>query len=388
MRLQGVSDGTLYALDGRTLLAGSDPESLSPRSRLPTPERGWDRRRLLHADGAVRRALTWLIGDFATATVHPLGGDDLLATTGRRLLSSHDGGRSWQRRRTLPASSPPFGVLPSAVCHHEGTTYLGEYPLDTDATPKLLRSPDRGRTWSAIELSDVRHVHGVQADPYGGDVWVTTGDADPACRIGRIRGDRVEPIGGGSQRWRAVELAFTPSAVLWGMDCVYADRNHVFRLGRDALAAGEPIPTRVHSVDAPVFFSATLSSDGTTWVAFSTAAEPGRDSTAPDRAAVGDSRASVVAAAAESNFEEWTRLASYPRYRSPADRLPVDGLPAANAYAFLASTDDRLYVNPFNTARDAGRIYEVDPTEAACDADGDAAAAGGTGAATPGTRGR
>ena len=362
MRLQGVAGGNLFATDGQDLFVGPDPESLTLRSRLPTPTDAGLPGRALRDVRPVNRLLRWVVGDFQTTTAHPVTPQTVLATAGRDLFVSNDGGRNWSGRHRVHGSSPPFGVLPSAVCKHDGTLFVGEYPLAHDVTPRIFRSPDLGRSWSVIELPDVRHVHAVQSDPFDGDVWVTTGDADAECSIGRLRGDGVEPIGGGSQRWRAVEPAFTPSAVLWGMDCAY-ERNRIFRLDRDQLGNNEPEPQVVHTVDNSVFYSAVVPGDGTTTVAFSTVGGGGTDSSAPERSVSTGECADVVVSGSGSEFTDWTELATFRRRRSVTTRLALDRLPTANAYVFLAALGGRLIVNPFNTVDHNCELLSIDTTD-------------------------
>lgn len=367
MRLHGCHDGRLYASEGRTVLRETDSLSFEPIGKLPVPGDGLERiGRYLTTGRPVKPLLERFVGDFATATVRPLTREDLVATVGRWILTSHDGGRQWHIRRRLPASSPPFGVLPSAICYHDATLYVGEYPTSPTAPPNLLRSDDLGRTWTATEIPGVRHVHAVQRDPHDGSLWLTTGDADAECSIGRLVDGVFTPIGGGSQRWRAVELAFTPSAVLWGMDCLYADRNHLFRLDRTAFEDtdhDELSPERVHSVGGSVFYSGVLDRDGETLVAFSTAAESGTDSTAPLETSEGTSEATIVASSSSSDFTDWNEIRQYRRRRSIADHVPGNRIPTANAYVYLVAASDRgLFVNPYNTASENGTIELIPPS--------------------------
>lgn len=384
MRLAGIDDGTAYGYDGRGVverrpgngggttridLDGCVAEAI-PRARfarvgsLPSPDGTSLARRLVTGRyGWLGRAI---VGDVATATVHRVSDTDWLATVGRHLFTSHDDGRSWQHRHALAPSSGPSGVLPSAVCRHDGTLYLGEYPLGDDV-PRVLSSSDDGRTWStALELPGVRHVHAVQRDPFGGDVWLTTGDADDECHIGRLDetgdGTTFEPIGGGTQDWRAVELAFTPEAVLWGVDCGYAAVNRLYRLDRDELRAAGPTPTVVGETRNSVYYAATVPVDGASVVAFATAAETGQDRTNPDGETTGDTVARVHVADSCSGYSEWTVLGTFRKRARPADYLP--GVPSANAYVYLATDPETgLYLNPYNTSVGNGQVLRVPPDQ-------------------------
>lgn len=357
MRLQGIRDGRLYATDGRDVLVRREGGAFDRVGRLPRPD-GLAQRALLSR--RTRPLTTRLVGAVSTVNVWSLSESDLLATRGRQVLVSGDGGQRWIRTRKLPESSGPMGVLPSAVAHHDGITYLGEYPLDSATTPRVLASRDGGRTWrTVLSLPDVRHVHAVQRDPYTDDLWITTGDADAESHIGRLRDGAFEIVGGGSQDWRAVELAFTPSSVLWGVDCAYADENRIYRLDRADLDSDPEARTAVHSVGGSVFYATSIQIDGETIVVFSTAMEAGRDSTGPAGQSADAARGVVVAASSATDFTEWQELATYQRARCLAE-YAGGLLPRANGYVFLAADPAQgLFVNPYNSATAHGTIQHV-----------------------------
>lgn len=367
MKLGGVHEGTVYGTEYRTVLveAGGGFDAVG---RLPVPAGGraglsyrlWTGRPL-------KSLVERYVGRFATVNVWPVTETVLVASGDRWLFVSEDGGQSWRTSLELPPSSGPMGILPTAFCQRDGEWYVGEYPLDTDATPRVLRSDDRGETWSTrLALPEVRHVHSVQADPYTGEVWVTTGDAGEACSIGRLRADGLDRLGSGDQRWRAVELAFTPGSVLWGMDSVYEPEKPIMRVGRDQFDADDPAVATVHRLDSSVYYATTLETDSGHWVVFSTAMEPGTDSTAPGGRQVNFSeRSRVVAASSASEYTEWHELASYEKRDVPADSVRLGGYapPPANAYTFLASDPRRgVFVNPYNTKARCGQVVEFPPS--------------------------
>lgn len=378
MKLQGVHSGRLYASYGRTILKEQTrgDRAFETLGRLPNPLGGIDAfRYTLLTTQPWKSVAEWVVGAYQTTNVWPITDDVLLATAGRYLFVTHDSGTNWRVSRQLLPSSGLAGVLPSGVCVHDTEIYLGEYPLDDDAVPRILRSSDAGRTWTTVlEAPHVRHIHSVQVDPYAGEIWVTTGDRDEECHIGRLRDGRFEVVGGGDQRWRAVELVFTPSSIIWGMDCAYADRNHVFRLDRadaDRVRTQTQTP-RIESVTTvpnSVYFGASLVVDDTQWIVFSTAAEAGEDSTAPTsigerEPTAEENRATVIASAATSRFTEWYEIGRFRTRRRPIEYVDYRGyLPVANTYVFLGADDDRgLFVNPYNTASDHGRIIDI-PSE-------------------------
>lgn len=369
MKLEGIHDGRLYCSDGRAVLEENGSGTLARTGTLPLDADGLPPVVQLVSGRGARTALEWLVGRYLTTNVWKFEDGTGLATLGRQVLATDDGGATWRASRWLPDGSGMRGVLPGGVCRHDGAVYLGEYPLDADTAPRVLRSPDGGRSWeTVVTLADVRHVHAVQSDPYGGDVWVTTGDRDDECRVARLRDGELDVVGGGSQRWRTVELAFTPSAVLWGMDCVYADENELVRLDRDALGDPAPEPTTVGAAPTSVYHAATLSVDGDHWVAFTTGGETGGDSTGPgDSAAFDEVGVHLLAASSASGFTHWHRLGTYRKRRCVFDHPWLrDALPRANAYAFLAGDDDRgLFVNPYNAVPGDGDLQQFTPAELA-----------------------
>lgn len=370
VKLEGISAGRIDATANRTLLRehGGASGKFERVSRIPDPAVGAERlRHGLVSSEPWKPLFERVVGAFSAGNVWRLSERALIATTGRWLLASQDGGESWSVRRTLPDSSGPKGVLPTAVCRHAGEVYLGEYPLDQETVPKLLRSRDDGWTWDVVrEFPGVRHLHSVQSDPYTDELWITTGDRDDACRIGRLREGAFEVVGGGSQRWRAVELAFAPDAVLWGMDSVYSPENHVLKLDRTEIGRSNPIPETVHTLDGSVFYSAALDVDGERWIVLSTSVEPGSDSTAPPESSDNDAsgRARVVTASSASDFTEWHELAAYRRRRSLGDYWNPRGiLPRSSAYVHLAADPERgVVLNPYNTASADGSLVVIPPS--------------------------
>jgi hypothetical protein len=374
MKLEGIQNGTLYCSNGRAVLEENGTGALARTSTLPVGLGGLASPQQVITGSGASSALGWLVGRYLTTNVWKFDDDTGLATLGRQVFATDDAGETWTASRQLPDSSALRGVLQSGVCRHEGALYLGEYPLDESATPRILRSTDGGTTWqTAARLPDVRHVHAVQSDPYGDDLWVTTGDRDEECRVGRLVDGEIDVVGGGSQRWRTVELAFTPSAVLWGMDCVFADENALLRLDRGALDEQTPDPETVGTAPTSVYHATTLPVDDEHWVVFSTAGETSTDSTVTgDQTEFDDVRLHVLGASSTSAYTDWHRLATYRKRRCLSDIVSLGGtLPRANAYAFLAADPRRgLFVNPYNAVPGDGELQQFSPADFAELADG------------------
>lgn len=366
MKLGGVVDGSIYGTEFRSVVVESSAGQFERVGSLPVPTGGpAGLRYRLRTGRRLKPLLQGIVGRFATVNLWPVSDRVLVATADRWLFVSEDGGRSWTRRLELPPSSGPMGVLPTGFCAHDGTWFLGEYPLATDVTPTVRRSRDRGRSWETVcSLPSVRHVHAVQADPYTGTIWLTTGDVGEGCSIGRLREGGYDRIGAGDQSWRAVALAFTPTAVLWGMDSVYERENPLYRLPRSEIGAPDPRVETVARLESSVYYAATVETADDHWTVFSTAVEPGTDSTAPAGKRVSHSgQARVVAARDSDQHSDWIELAGFGKRSVPADRRPLRSLlPSANAYVFLSADPDRgLLINPYNTATQDGAVVQFPP---------------------------
>ncbi|MDO6459168.1 lamin tail domain-containing protein [Granulosicoccaceae sp. 1_MG-2023] len=86
---------------------------------------------------------------------------------------------------------------------------------------------------SGGNLTSIRHIHLTMTDPYTGDVWVGTGDADEHSRLyySPDNGESFILVGVGSQKYRTLSMWFTEDYVYWNMDSERAEQ-HVYRLPR------------------------------------------------------------------------------------------------------------------------------------------------------------
>ncbi len=365
MKIGSSHDGVLYGTRGLTVGAWRPETGFEPRGTLPNPDVPFTGKQQVNFGPLNRwwakRLLSPATGWYTTTNVWPVDGDTLLATVGRCVYRSGDGGRSWRRVYDLPMASGPMGTLPTSFCEHDGRLYLAEYTF-ADVPARILVSEDDGRSWSTFfERPRYRHFHGVFHDPHADRLWATTGDTDAESAIGYFDDGEFREVGRGSQRWRAVGLTFTPDAILWGMDCSYSEAVRVFRLGREELRTDEPEPDIVHVVDSSVFYAETLAVGDERWVVVSTAAEVGLDDTAPSGSQNSCTRsARVLAASSRSNYEHWHEVYAFRRRRMLNEHLPK--LPAASAYVFLAADDEvGVAVNPFNTTAHNGEILTITP---------------------------
>jgi hypothetical protein len=178
----------------------------------------------------------------------------------REIWKGNLGLTNWQRVFEWPAAS---NVPPSTTilrqgwdADRNGNVYAGEYNSDDAAYPDyqlhIYKGTNYGEKWSAVYTfpprnvtgpeGGIRHIHACQVDPFTGHVWITTGDTDSQARIyyhtNALSPDadgvvRLTLVGGGSQEFRVVSLAFTENYIYWFMDAPTSPQK-MFRIRRAA----------------------------------------------------------------------------------------------------------------------------------------------------------
>ena len=172
---------------------------------------------------------------FMFSNAIPLANGDIFVTFDKSVGIFRDG-----EYRELNGLERPCRVLRSAcAAASDGTLYFGEY----------LNNPDRGemRVYSYTPGADdletayvfpagtVRHIHGVYADPYSGDLFCLTGDEANECQILRTSDGfaTTDVVGGGDETWRAVSMLFTEEAFYYGTDAEFRE-NEIYRVERSS----------------------------------------------------------------------------------------------------------------------------------------------------------
>ena len=120
----------------------------------------------------------------------------------------------------------------------EGSTYFGEYFRNPERGPVCIWRVDRALEHCVpahqFAAGEVRHVHGVFADPYNPEMlWSSVGDLKGECHI-ICTSDRFASLkwyGDGTQKWRAVKLFFTPTHVCWITDS-HLEQNYACQMDR------------------------------------------------------------------------------------------------------------------------------------------------------------
>lgn len=242
----------------------------------------------------------------------------LIASEGRTLYRSRDGGKSWSKWLALPISIGQqlmslnrwtsrlfrneihhilkvqddqfacfaFGKIyiiyaqkgtaevigtikgsrPLVVCSDGSAIFYGEYKSNEARSRVLLHAYSLSEhQWSTFcAFDDIRHIHGVFWDDYSQSLWVTTGDLDHESAIWQIRDGEPQPMVEGSQQARAVDLLFTEEAVFYATDAPH-DPNYIYRYDRET---GQT--EQLQQVGGPVFYGRKTGGR----LFFSTVAEP------------------------------------------------------------------------------------------------------------------
>jgi hypothetical protein len=164
--------------------------------------------------------------------------------------------------RPLDGLARPFRVLRGACATgKDGAVYFGEYLDNADRGPmnvyKYLPGTDRATLAHTFAAREVRHIHGVYADPYTDSLWCVTGDGPSESRVIRTSDyfNSVETMGEGDESWRTVSMLFTNDAVTYASDAEFHE-NHIYRLNR---LTGER--TVLGEIDGPVYYSHAVGDD-------------------------------------------------------------------------------------------------------------------------------
>jgi hypothetical protein len=213
----------------------------------------------------------------------------------------------------------------------KGTVYYAEYSTLKSNQIGVWRSDDEGRSWALsidFPYGFTRHVHAVQCDEIGGDVWIGSGDLDAESRVGfsRDRGRTFSWVGENSQHYRACAFLFFEDTVVWGTD---ADRSPNTTMVLDR-ATGRP--SSAVPLPAPTFYAQAI-----------------------------DRRTGLLGLAQHA-AEVWVvdsdgRAHAWLRWETPSPH--AGGLPGIRLARGRASDANVLYLNPLRTVTDVAAVYRV-----------------------------
>jgi len=225
------------AWSGDQLYASCGYKLLRARVQDPSGDLTWQpvaqfrpewRRRLSVMNGLSARLFR---DGFHALAVLPSGG--LVAAVPGAIVTLRPGETEFRRTHTILRGTRPLHI--TAV--PGGSIYWGEY-FDNKARDEVhvYASTDSGATWNVaytFPKGSIRHIHNIVHDPWGGCLWILTGDYGDECRILRATYDfsRVEAVLQGQQQTRAVAAIPTEDGLYFSSDTPL-EPNYIYRLDR------------------------------------------------------------------------------------------------------------------------------------------------------------
>lgn len=170
------------------------------------------------------------------------------------------------KTKQLISTNVIVGSRPLVVTHYKGDIYYGEYTSNVERHPiRIFRSTSDKKSFEEFyRFDDIRHVHSIQHDPFSDKLFVATGDEDIECMIGYFEEKSLVPIAQGSQQVRCIQLLFTEDYIYYATDAP-DEKNHIYRKHRT-----ESKPEKLQEIGGPVFYG--FQTDGMMF--FSTVCEP------------------------------------------------------------------------------------------------------------------
>ncbi len=223
------------------------------------------------------------------------------------------------------------GRRPISLCQdEEGRLYFGEYFSNPQRQAvRIFASEDDGQSWRAVHefpAGQIRHVHGLEYDPYRKGIWVLTGDDGDEAMVGWTDTGFTEfrPVLQLGQQSRACSGICTPNSFLFGMDAP-EEQNYIIRLD----VATSTI-TLLDKVAHSVFFATQAC--GGFWM--STVVEPSSLNTTQD-----------VHLYFSRSGERWTEVGRFPRdglnlklFQFPSAFLAKSPMNSENVFVSLTGT--------------------------------------------------
>lgn len=132
----------------------------------------------------------------------------------------------------------------------------GDYWSNSERNPvNLYISRDYGESWQTLWQSEpgfARHIHFVVPVVNNPDeIYFGTGDYnnEPGIYKLNIKTKKIETIGRGAQKFRAVDLIQKDNKLIWGTDCEY-DENYIYDYDLFTKQL-----TRLEKIEAPAYYS-------------------------------------------------------------------------------------------------------------------------------------
>lgn len=172
------------------------------------------------------------------------------------------------KTKKLVSRNPIVGSRPLVVTEFKNDVYYGEYTSNPNRDPiRLFKSSlDKTKFEAFYIFKNIRHIHGVQHDPYSDRLFVTTGDEDDECIIGYFEDKAFLPLVQGSQQARGIQLLFSKDYIFYATDAPH-EKNYIYKIDRKTKEI-----RKVQEIGGPVFYGTQLGN----LLFFSTVCEPSK----------------------------------------------------------------------------------------------------------------
>jgi hypothetical protein len=194
---------------------------------------------------------------FMVTNVLPLPGGEIFVTFDKSVGVIRDG-----RYTALAGMQRPCRVLRGAAAvDAKGDVFFGEYLANAEhGEMRVYRFTPNSSQVEVVHVfapGEIRHVHGLYADPHSAAVFCLTGDNAAECRILRSTdGCRsFEIVGSGDESWRAVSMLFGQDSFYYGTDAEF-QANQIYRVDRETLER-----SMIGEVSGTVFYSKKIGDD-------------------------------------------------------------------------------------------------------------------------------
>jgi len=129
-----------------------------------------------------------------------------------------------------------YQLLNHSICIAKENIYYAEYFPNPKRKEVNIYKSSNGLDWEIIytfKKKQIKHIHGIQYDPFIDKLWFCTGDLDKECMIAKTDLDfsDIEIIGKNDQIFRTIELLFFKDKVYWAMDSP-VKKNHLIEFER------------------------------------------------------------------------------------------------------------------------------------------------------------
>lgn len=154
-----------------------------------------------------RSRLLARLGRLGVQALRPLPDGGVVAVLRRRIVWCAPGSRRFREVLRIERGSRPLNICVTS----SGRIYFGEYFNNPDRESVHVYSSKDGEKWSKVHTfpaGSIRHIHNIVEDPYRDGLWVLTGDSDEESGLW-FSGDNfrtLDCVVGGTQRARAVAL--------------------------------------------------------------------------------------------------------------------------------------------------------------------------------------